>query len=80
MIVGRCSQVFEALVKAFPEVALVRITRHRREYSAQRMLKRPGKLGLGTAYNDALKVVKGSFVILMDADLSHHVRQVESSS
>ena len=39
-----------------------------------KILKRPGKLGLGTAYIDGLKLTTGDFVILMDADLSHHVR------
>ena len=34
---------------------------------------RPGKLGLGSAYIDGLKNCTGNFVILMDADLSHHV-------
>ena len=33
---------------------------------------RPGKLGLGSAYIDGLSKCKGDFVILMDADLSHH--------
>lgn len=33
---------------------------------------RPGKLGLGTAYIYALQSARGDFVILMDADLSHH--------
>jgi dolichol-phosphate mannosyltransferase len=37
------------------------------------ILKRPGKMGLGTAYIDGLKLCRGNFVILMDADLSHHV-------
>uniref|UniRef100_A0A0N5AUA9 Dolichol-phosphate mannosyltransferase subunit 1 n=1 Tax=Syphacia muris TaxID=451379 RepID=A0A0N5AUA9_9BILA len=45
-----------------------------REFGADRVvpISRPKKLGLGTAYIDALKKAKGSFVILMDADLSHH--------
>lgn len=34
--------------------------------------QRPGKLGLGSAYQDGLKFCNGNFVILMDADLSHH--------
>ena len=34
---------------------------------------RPGKLGLGTAYVYGLKHASGDFVVLMDADLSHHV-------
>jgi len=37
---------------------------------------RPGKLGLGTAYKHGLKVAKGNFVILMDADLSHHPKYI----
>ncbi len=38
-----------------------------------RVFKRAGKLGLGSAYMDALKFVKSEFVVLMDADMSHHV-------
>lgn len=38
-----------------------------------RVFKRAGKLGLGSAYMDALKFVKSDFVVLMDADMSHHV-------
>ena len=30
-------------------------------------------MGLGSAYIDGLKYATGNFVILMDADLSHHV-------
>lgn len=33
---------------------------------------REGKLGLGTAYVHGLKFARGEFIILMDADLSHH--------
>ncbi|CAH8575217.1 unnamed protein product [Schistosoma margrebowiei] len=33
---------------------------------------RSGKLGLGSAYLHGLKFAKGDFVIIMDADLSHH--------
>ncbi|KAK8807957.1 hypothetical protein WA538_003104 [Blastocystis sp. DL] len=36
------------------------------------ILKRTGKLGLGSAYMDGLKLCRGDFVFLMDADLSHH--------
>ena len=35
---------------------------------------RPGKMGLGSAYIDVLSKCSGDFIILMDADLSHHVR------
>jgi glycosyltransferase involved in cell wall biosynthesis len=34
---------------------------------------RPGKMGLGSAYIDGLSKCTGDFIILMDADLSHHV-------
>ena len=34
---------------------------------------RAGKLGLGSAYIHGLKSCKGDYVVLMDADLSHHV-------
>lgn len=36
------------------------------------ILKRAGKLGLGSAYVDGLKLCTGNFVIIMDADFSHH--------
>ncbi len=39
-----------------------------------KLLARPGKMGLGSAYIDGLKLCTGNFVILMDADMSHHVR------
>jgi dolichol-phosphate mannosyltransferase len=34
---------------------------------------REKKLGLGTAYIHGMKRATGSFIIIMDADLSHHV-------
>ncbi|KAL8274147.1 hypothetical protein Esti_001989 [Eimeria stiedai] len=37
-----------------------------------RLLNRPGKLGLGSAYIEGLRETKGNFVFLMDADFSHH--------
>ncbi|KAI1004015.1 Dolichol-phosphate mannosyltransferase subunit 1 [Podosphaera aphanis] len=33
---------------------------------------RPGKLGLGTAYVHGLRFASGNYVIIMDADFSHH--------
>lgn len=38
-----------------------------------RLKSRPGKLGLGTAYVAGLELATGDFVVIMDADLSHHV-------
>ncbi|KAF6155331.1 hypothetical protein GIB67_019857 [Kingdonia uniflora] len=39
---------------------------------------RPKKLGLGTAYSHGLKHASGNFVVIMDADLSHHVSVLPS--
>lgn len=36
---------------------------------------RPGKLGLGSAYIHGLKYATGDFIIIMDADMSHHVKR-----
>ncbi|OWM70583.1 hypothetical protein CDL15_Pgr014256 [Punica granatum] len=43
-------------------------------YGEDRILlrARPKKLGLGTAYAHGLKHASGNFVVIMDADLSHH--------
>lgn len=37
---------------------------------------RPRKLGLGSAYVHAFQWVTADFVVIMDADLSHHVNQI----
>lgn len=44
-------------------------------YGENRILLRPraSKLGLGTAYIHGIKHANGNFIIIMDADLSHHV-------
>uniref|UniRef100_A0A3P9N976 Dolichol-phosphate mannosyltransferase subunit 1 n=1 Tax=Poecilia reticulata TaxID=8081 RepID=A0A3P9N976_POERE len=44
-------------------------------YGDDKILLRPraNKLGLGTAYIHGMKHATGNFVIIMDADLSHHV-------
>ncbi|KAK9805612.1 hypothetical protein WJX72_007823 [[Myrmecia] bisecta] len=49
-----------------------------RSYGEDRILlrPRPGKLGLGTAYMHGLRHASGNYVILMDADLSHHPRYI----
>ncbi|PHH70888.1 hypothetical protein CDD82_6865 [Ophiocordyceps australis] len=42
-------------------------------YSPHVLLKpRAGKLGLGTAYVHGLQFATGNFIIIMDADFSHH--------
>ena len=43
-------------------------------YGPSRIVLKPraGKLGLGTAYVHGLRYATGNFVVLMDADMSHH--------
>ncbi|GLC42578.1 hypothetical protein PLESTB_001115900 [Pleodorina starrii] len=41
-----------------------------------RLVTRPAKLGLGSAYAAGLAAASGAFIILMDADLSHHPRHL----
>lgn len=43
-------------------------------YGADKIVLHPraGKLGLGTAYIDGLQRARAPFVVIMDADLSHH--------
>jgi len=43
-------------------------------YGKERIVLRPrgSKLGLGTAYVHGIKHATGNFVVIMDADLSHH--------
>lgn len=40
------------------------------------ILNRGKKLGLGTAYKAGLDLANGDFIILMDADLSHHPKYI----
>ena len=49
-----------------------------RAYGEDRILLRPraGKLGLGTAYWHGLQFASGDWVIIMDADLSHHPKYI----
>lgn len=44
-------------------------------YGENKIVLRPRekKLGLGTAYIHGIKSATGDFIIIMDADLSHHV-------
>ena len=46
----------------------------------RRILLRPraGKLGLGTAYVHGMQHATGDFIIIMDADLSHHPKYIPS--
>ncbi len=47
-------------------------------YGQDKIVLRPRekKLGLGTAYMHGLKSATGNFIVLMDADLSHHPKYI----
>lgn len=51
-------------------------------YGENKVVLRPRekKLGLGTAYIHGIKSATGNFIIIMDADLSHHVNNLESTN
>ena len=51
-------------------------------YGAEKIVLRPRekKLGLGTAYIHGIKHAQGDFIIIMDADLSHHVSFAENDT
>ena len=54
-------------------VAQQLIKAYNTKYAERVVLKtRTGKLGLGTAYVHGLQFAKGNYVIIMDADFSHH--------
>lgn len=50
-------------------------------YGEDKIVLRPraSKLGLGTAYIHGIKHATGDFIIIIDADLSHHVSEDEIS-
>lgn len=41
------------------------------KYGNIKVLKRPGKLGLGSAIADGIKIASGDYIVIMDADLQH---------
>lgn len=49
-------------------------------YGSSKIVLRPRdkKLGLGTAYIHGIKHATGNFIIIMDADLSHHVSNTQT--
>jgi len=47
-----------------------------KKYSSINLIQRPGKLGISSAYRDGLAAARGKALTLLDADLSHHPRQI----
>lgn len=58
-----------------PDGTLDMAKRLQKLYGEDKILLRPRekKLGLGTAYIHGIKHATGNFIVIMDADLSHHV-------
>ena len=50
----------------------------KKEFSNIVLVKRPHRSGIGTAYGDGAKVSKGKVIITMDADYSHHPRNLNN--
>jgi dolichol-phosphate mannosyltransferase len=67
---------WEAIIvdDASPDGTLERAKELQRSFGKDHIVLKPraGKLGLGTAYVHGLQFVTGNFVIIMDADFSHH--------
>ncbi|XP_037089127.1 dolichol-phosphate mannosyltransferase subunit 1-like [Pollicipes pollicipes] len=57
-----------------PDGTLQAAEQLQRIYGEERIVLRPRakKLGLGTAYIHGVKHARGDFIVIMDADLSHH--------
>ncbi len=48
----------------------------KKKYPSTRLIKRPGKMGISSAYRDGLAAAQGNVVTLLDADLSHSPAQI----
>ena len=61
-----------------PDGTQGRIKELQKVYGEDRIIlaAREGKLGLGSAYIHGLDRCKYDYIVLMDADLSHHVRKL----
>ncbi|KAK2586631.1 hypothetical protein KPH14_011678 [Odynerus spinipes] len=61
-----------------PDGTLDMAKRLQKLYGEDKIILKPRekKLGLGTAYMHGIKYATGNFIVLMDADLSHHPRYI----
>uniref|UniRef100_A0AC35TS34 Dolichol-phosphate mannosyltransferase subunit 1 n=1 Tax=Rhabditophanes sp. KR3021 TaxID=114890 RepID=A0AC35TS34_9BILA len=67
---------FEVIIidDASPDGTLEVAKKLQKEYGENQIILKPrtGKLGLGTAYIHGIQFARGKFVVIMDADMSHH--------
>jgi dolichol-phosphate mannosyltransferase len=61
-----------------PDNTLEAAIRLQKIYGKDRIVikSRQGKLGLGSAYIDGIELATGNFIIIMDADMSHHPHEI----
>ena len=59
-----------------PDGTADEVRRLSEKYDNIKLLVRPEKMGLGSAYKDGLKTSLGDFIVEMDADLSHNPEDI----
>jgi|GEM_PF-115525 len=71
-------QAFEVVIidDNSPDGTAEEVRRLSKKYGNIKLLIRPEKMGIGSAYKDGFKVASGDFVITMDADLSHNPEDI----
>lgn len=77
---SKASIAYEVIIvdDASPDGTQQAVKQMQQVLGADKVLLRPrsAKLGLGTAYRHGLQYASGSWIILMDADLSHHPKYI----
>ncbi len=56
------------------------VKRFMRKYDNVKLIERPAKLGLGSAYRDGFRATLGKKIVTMDADLSHDPKYIAEFS
>lgn len=79
-VFSKCGLDYEVIVidDNSPDGTQEVVKQLQRAYGSDRVVlkPRPGKLGLGTAYRHGLQFATGTWLFLMDADLSHHPKYI----
>lgn len=77
---SKCNVKYEVIIidDGSPDKTLEVAKQLQKIYGEEKIVLRPRekKLGLGTAYIHGIKHATGNFIIIMDADLSHHPKYI----